>query len=182
MRTPERPAGRAGFTVIEVVVAISITALLLVGARAVFEQLGGHAEAVVRAASAGDRDANGQALVRALLGRAETSPDLERRFDATAEGARFATWCESAGGWLERCTATLGFVTVADTSVLAVRQGDGEPVALRRGFRRGAMIYLRSADEGGQWVRNWSSAVSAPLAVGVVIDGDTIIVRIGERG
>jgi prepilin-type N-terminal cleavage/methylation domain-containing protein len=178
MRSPDR----AGFTLIEVVVAISITALLLVGARAVFEQLGGHAEAVVKAASAGDRDANGQALVRALLGRAETSPDPERRFDGTADGARFATWCDTPGGWLERCTATLGFLTVSDTAVLAVREGDAEPVALRRGFRRGAMLYLRSADEGGEWVRNWSSAVSAPLAIGVVIDGDTTIVRIGERG
>jgi prepilin-type N-terminal cleavage/methylation domain-containing protein len=182
MRIAERAAGRAGFTLIEVVVAISITALLLVGARAVFEQLGDHAEAVVAAASAGDREANGQTLVRALVGRVETSPEPERRFDGTADGARFSTWCDTAGGWLERCTATLGFVTVADTAVLAVRQGDAEPVALRRGFRDGRLVYLRSAAEGGSWVRNWSSAVSAPLAVGVVIDGDTAIVVIGERG
>jgi len=31
-------------------------------------------------------------------------------------------------------------------------------------------------------VREWRSAVTAPLAIGVVIDADTLILRIGERG
>jgi prepilin-type N-terminal cleavage/methylation domain-containing protein len=182
MRIADVHAGRGGFTLMEVVVALAISALLLVGARAVLEQLGGHATAVVRAAADADRDANAEAWIRELLGRAETTPEPERRFDGTADGARFHTWCESGGGWLERCAATVGFIAAGDTAVLAVRMGDADPVPLRRGFRAGRLIYLRDASSGGAWVRNWSSALAAPLAVGVVIDGDTIIVPIGERG
>jgi prepilin-type N-terminal cleavage/methylation domain-containing protein len=182
MRFPDRVSADEGFTLIEVVVALSISALLLVGARAVMEQLGGHAEAVVRAATAADREANGEAYVRALLGRAETSPEPERRFDGTADGARFHTWCDVPGGWLERCPVTLGFIAAGDTAVLAVAAAEGDPVPVRRGFRAGKLIYLRDAADGGEWVRNWSSAVSTPLAVGIVIDADTTIVPIGERG
>jgi prepilin-type N-terminal cleavage/methylation domain-containing protein len=182
MRSGSPAAGRGGFTLIEVVVALSISALLLVGARAVLEQLGGHAEAVVRAASDADRDANGPALARSLLGRAETNPDAGRRFDGTEAGARFSTWCDVPAGWLERCQATLGFIAAGGAPVLAVEAGGGDPEPLRCGFGEGKLIYLRDPANGGAWVRNWSSAVETPAAVGVVIDGDTTIVPIGERG
>jgi prepilin-type N-terminal cleavage/methylation domain-containing protein len=183
MRCRSRPdPGREGFTLIEVVVALSLAALLMLGARALFEQLGAHAEALVAAAADADREANGDVLLRARVGAAETSPQPERRFDGTAEGARFSTWCESPAGWLERCAVTLGFVHADTARVLALSADQGDPVVIRRGFRDGRLIYLRAADEGGAWVRNWSSAVSTPLAVGVVVDGDTAILRVGERG
>ena len=35
---------------------------------------------------------------------------------------------------------------------------------------------------GGQWFRVWGYGTTAPLAVGVITDADTLIVRIGERG
>jgi prepilin-type N-terminal cleavage/methylation domain-containing protein len=184
MRFPDRhpdPA-RGGFTLIEVVVALSLSAMLLLGARALFEQLGGHAEAMVEAAAAADHDANGDAVVRSLVGAAETSPDPARPFDGTADGARFHSWCESPAGWLERCHVTLGFVHAGEAPVLAVATDGGAPIALRRGFREGRLIYLRDAANGGAWTRGWSSTVQPPLAVGVVIDGDTAILRIGERG
>jgi prepilin-type N-terminal cleavage/methylation domain-containing protein len=183
MRSRSPAAGRDGFTLIEVVVALSISALLLVGARAVLEQLGGHAEAVVGAAAAADREANGQALARALLGRAETNPDAGRRFDGTEAGVRFHTSCDVPAGWLERCEATLGFIAAGGGApVLAVEAGGADPQPLRRGFRDGKLIYLGDPANGGAWVRNWASAVETPFAVGVVIDGDTLVVPIGERG
>ena len=174
--------GRGGFTLIEVVVALSLSAMLLLGARALFEQLGGHAEALVEAAAAADGEANGDALVRARVGAAEASPEPARPFDGTADGARFHSLCESPAGWMERCHVTLGFIHAGQAPVLAVATDGGDPVAIRRGFREGRLIYLRDAGGGGAWTRGWSSTVQPPLAVGVVIDGDTSILRIGERG
>ncbi len=183
-RSREHPDLRRdrGFTLIEVVVAISIAALLLLSARALFEQLGTHAEAIVRAAAESDREANAEEMLRTLLGRAETSPQPERRFDGTGSGARFDTWCDGADPWLERCTATIGILRVDSADVLAVSTDGGDPLPLRRGFREGRLIYLRNASLGGDWVRNWSSAVAPPLAVGLVIDSDTTILPIGDRG
>ena len=184
MRFPEMhpDAARSGFTLIEVVVALSLSAMLMLGARELFEQLGSQAEALTKAAAAADHDVNGDALVRALVGAAETSPEPARRFDGTADGARFHSWCESPAGWLERCQVTLGLVHAGDAPVLALTLDGGDPVVLRRGFRGGRLLYLRDPSAGGAWVRGWSSAVEPPLAVGVVIDGDTAILRIGERG
>jgi hypothetical protein len=35
---------------------------------------------------------------------------------------------------------------------------------------------------GGEWQLAWPSRITLPLAIGVLIDGDTIILGIGERG
>ena len=181
MRFPDAHA-TGGFTLIEVVIALTLSAMLLLGGRALFEQLGGYAEAVVGASADADREANADALARTLVGGAETSPEAGLRFEGGAAGARFHTWCQAAAGWVERCPATLGFVHAGDGRVLAVQAAAADPVVLRRGFRDGRLIYLRDAADGGAWVHDWSSAVSTPLAVGVVIDGDTAILRVDERG
>ena len=46
----------------------------------------------------------------------------------------------------------------------------------------GVILYLRDAAEGGAWVTSWGASVTAPQALGIVVDGDTTIVRVGERG
>ncbi len=116
---------------------------------------------------------------RLELGRRDGA-DL--RFEGQPEGARFHSWCEVPDGWLERCEVSLGLIEVEGAPVLALRMGDGDPVALRRGFAAGEILYLRSAGGGGEWVKRWGASITAPIALGVVLDGDTAIVRIGERG
>lgn len=177
MRFPEP---RAGFTLLEVMVAITISAVLLLGARALLEQVGSSAEAIAGSAAAVDREANAERLVRALVGRAE-QPEVGREFVGTPQGARFSTWCDVPAGWLERCAVSLGVLRVGDSNVLALETG-GEVIPVRRGFAEGHILYLRDAGDGGMWLREWSSAASAPLALGVVMDRDTVILRLGERG
>jgi hypothetical protein len=46
----------------------------------------------------------------------------------------------------------------------------------------GELLYLADARDGGQWLRNWSTVLIAPLAIGAVIDADTLVLAIGERG
>ena len=58
----------------------------------------------------------------------------------------------------------------------------GERIVLRRGFSVGTLRYLNTPAGGGQWFRVWGHGITAPLAVGVITDDDTMIVRIGERG
>lgn len=181
-RSPAPPAdARAGFTLMEVVVALALGALLLLGARTMYGELADHTERISAAAADADREANTDAWLRGLLGRVEINPDQERAFAGDAAGARFATWCEVPAGWLERCTASLGLIRVAEVPTLAVSAA-GQVTAVRRGFARGELIYLRDAAGGGQWSHNWTSQLTAPLAVGIVIDADTLLLRIGERG
>ncbi len=182
MRFPEPPAGRGGFTLMEVMVAIAISAVLLLGARVMLEQVGDSAQRIAGSAAEVDREANSERLVRALVARAEQPRPGEREFAGTPRGARFTTWCDVPAGWQERCTVSLGLVRVAGDNVLALEGSGGEIVAVRRGFAQGDFLYLRDAAEGGTWLREWSSSVATPLAVGVALDGDTLILRVGERG
>lgn len=172
----------AGFTLLEVVVALALSGLVLLGARVMLAQVADGAERIAAGAADADRGANAERMLRDLVGRIEVSPDEGRTVAGDARGASFSTWCDVAAGWQERCTATLGLVRAGSSNVLALA-GTGLGVQpVRRGFERGTLLYLTDAGGGGTWVRGWTSAVAAPLAIGVVMDGDTLILRIGERG
>lgn len=182
MRPAEIPAARGGFTLLEVMVAITLSAFLLLGARALVEQMGDSAERIAGSAAGVDQEANSERLLRALTGRAEPPQGPRSEFAGTSRGVRFTSWCDVAAGWMERCTVSVGILQVAGGHVLALDAAEGEPIVVRRGFRDGQLLYLRDAGEGGVWLREWNSQVSTPLAVGVVMDRDTMILRIGERG
>jgi len=184
VRPPRFPAERAGFTLVEVMVALVVMGVVLVGARAMLGQIADDADRITAAASDADREANAEGLLRVILGRLEVSPmpGAEVRFEGEPHGMRFHTWCDVPDGWLERCEASLGFIQVEEESMLALRLSTGELVPLRRGFGAGELTYLRDAADGGTWVQRWGASITAPIAVGVVIDGDTTLVAIGERG
>jgi len=179
-----RAERRAGFTLVEVMVALVVIGVVLVGARTMLGQIADDADRIAAAATEADREANAEGLLRAIADRLEVSPASgeEVRFEGDERGARFRSWCEVPDGWLERCEASLGFIDLQGENVLALRLSTGELVPLRRGFGSGSIAYLRDAGGGGAWVRGWGASITAPLAFGLVIDGDTTIVRIGERG
>ena len=183
-RAGPRAGGARGFTLVEVMVALAVIGVALAGARAMLGQIADDADRIGAAAEQADREANAEALLRAIAGQVEVSaaPGREMRFAGQPQGARFHSWCQVPDGWLERCEASLGFIQVDGERVLAMRLSTGELVPLRRGFVQGELLYLRAAGNGGDWVRAWGESITPPLALGLVVDGDTLILRIGERG
>jgi prepilin-type N-terminal cleavage/methylation domain-containing protein len=185
--TGRRSSDARGFTLFEVIVALTITSLLLLGARAIFEQLADGAEQVVRAAAAGDAQANGDRLLRDLVERIEVEPGDTtgvgaHAFMGEAGGARFWTWCDVPAGWQERCHVTLGLLAERSDTVLVVAIDGGEVLPIRRHLYRGNLAYLLDAGNGGQWSRRWESVITPPLAIGVLSPADTLLLRIGDRG
>lgn len=174
--------GTRGFTLLEVMVALLVGMLVVALVRAFLERVADHADRVAVASAAADRDGNADRLLRGLAGRAEMSADGHAVFEGGPASVRFSTWCDVPAGWLERCRVTLAFVTAAGKPVLALEEGGAAPVVVRRLDEPGHFLYLRDAAGGGRWAGGWTSAVTAPLAIGVVVDGDTTILRIGERG
>jgi prepilin-type N-terminal cleavage/methylation domain-containing protein len=173
-----------GFTLVEVMVAVVVIGVVLIGARALLGQVADGVDRIVAVGGETDREANAGRMLRAVVGRVEVdaSPENRRLFHGQPAGARFHSWCEVAEGWLERCAVSLGFVELDGGRALALRTGAAEPLALRRGFAAGELRYLRDAADGGEWIERWGASISPPLAVGVIVDGDTTILRIGERG
>lgn len=181
-RHPSTRGPRVGFTLVELMVALVISGIALVCISALLTQIADGADRITAAARAADRDANGERLLRTLLHRLEVGTDAGARFEGSEAVARFTTWCDMPAGWLERCRAAIVVDTVKGAPALTVVLSTGEVIAVRAGFEAGALRYIADPSGGGTWFRIWGIGITAPLAIGVILDADTLILRIGERG
>jgi prepilin-type N-terminal cleavage/methylation domain-containing protein len=177
---PEQPRG--GFTLVEIVVALAVAGVVLLGARALLSGLADHAGRISTYSRVNERDANAERLLRSLIGQLEVGTSDAATFGGTEREATFTTWCDVPAGWQERCDVALVIDTLEARNVLLARFTSGRAVVLRDRFQRGSFRYLQDADAGGTWFRVWGTGVTTPLAIGVVLDRDTLILRIGERG
>jgi prepilin-type N-terminal cleavage/methylation domain-containing protein len=175
-------AGRDGFTLVEVLVALVIAGTVVVTVRMMLEQLADDAERLVAHAAINDTEANADRILRELVANLEVGTDDARRFAGEERATRFTSWCDVSRGWQERCTVTLAIDTQGPAPVLVASLSTGELLVVRRDFSTAALRYLGDAARGGTWLRSWGESMTAPLAIGVLIGADTVILRIGERG
>jgi prepilin-type N-terminal cleavage/methylation domain-containing protein len=176
--------GEVGFTLIEVMVALTVGALVLATARAILVALGDGAERMATASLELERKSNSERLMRSLTGRLVVG-DGPDRFEGEPGRARFTSFCEVPEGWLERCTVEYSAESNAGSScvVLSTLVGDErEQLTVLSGPDRAQLIYLSDARNGGTWLIRWGTSITAPLAIGIVSGPDTTVLRIGERG
>lgn len=171
-----------GFTLMEILVALTIGACVIVAAHGILVQLSDAIDTVREQAHGDDDAANGVRELRELGANLEVGPGDSLEFVGFPRRARFASWCEVPSGWLERCVVTLGFIEHNGTTELREEEPLRRSVTLLRGTGSAAFLYLNSAVHGGQWFSRWDVELSAPLALGVVIGQDTTIVPFGTRG
>ena len=177
---------RSAFTLIEVLVALVVSAIVLLGAHQVLSVLTDQSHALARRAAQSDRDANGERVLRDLVGQLELGSPGTVPFSGSQDTVRFSSWCEAPSGWLERCAVTLSFAVDGDHETLRAQLDTRPPFDLVRDLRSGTFRYLESAAAGGQWFQKWGTGVTAPLGIGVVLVRDdvvdTMLLRIGPRG
>lgn len=194
--------GRRGFTLVEVIVAIAIGGLVLVGARSLLEALADEEHHIARETALEAARSNGYRALRSLVGEMEVGTTESGPFSGDPTRTSFTTWCDTAYGWQERCEVTIAFEGEGGAQALVAHLPRRRRLVLARDFSAGELRYLNSASAGGQWFRGWGRGITAPLAIGVLLerpksggessvangDGpidsrvDTLIVRIGERG
>lgn len=173
------------FTLVELLVALVVGGVAILGARSVLGALADHAGRVSDAAADADRVANGERLLRALVGNLEIGTTEDATFSGNEREARFTTWCPTPSGWQERCSVRLVVIppdSAGAASVVAGVLPTGEVLPLLEGTAVQRIRYLRDAANGGTWFHTWGAGITAPLAIGIMTDRDTVIVRIGERG
>ena len=180
-RSRRQIARLRGFTLVEVVVALAISALVILAARMLLENLGSGAERIERATRDADQDANGERLLRALVGQIEVGARRET-FGGDEQSAQFTSWCRSPRGWLERCRITLSIEMADGAPALTTTLPENDRVVLYRARHTLRLRYLVDPSAGGTWFVKWGDGLLVPRAIGVVADSDTLIIRIGERG
>jgi prepilin-type N-terminal cleavage/methylation domain-containing protein len=171
-----------GFTLVEIMVAIAIGGMVMLGARALLEALADEEHRMAGETAVQDARANGERTLRALVGRLEVGTSEGGPFTGVPAATSCTSWCDVPSGWQERCEVAIAFEIEGDAPVLVARLAGGRRLVLERGFHSGTLRYLNSAGAGGQWFQKWGTGITAPLALGVILDSDTLIVRIGERG
>jgi prepilin-type N-terminal cleavage/methylation domain-containing protein len=180
-------ASGAGFTLIEILVALVISAVIVLGARALLESIGDTSARIHRAALSADSLATGDEILRTLVGRIEIGTRAERGFAGDEHSAEFWSWCEVPDGWLEQCQVRLEISTEDSTHDLTIDtqvsgRANAPPVSLRSTGYPLELRYLNSASGGGDWFTAWGRGITAPLAIAIVSPSDTAIIAIGERG
>jgi prepilin-type N-terminal cleavage/methylation domain-containing protein len=170
---------RSGFTLIEVMVALALGALVALLAHRMFS---GVLDASRRATAAQDalaRERNSRRWLMEAFGSLDIGT-ASGGFVGRAHEVDFETWQRTEGGTLGAQRVSL--IQVGDSLVL---RGTTRLVVVDS-VRSVDFDYLLEPGANSVWVREWISPVSAPLGVrlrihlGAVVD--TVLFLIGPRG
>jgi prepilin-type N-terminal cleavage/methylation domain-containing protein len=171
---------RRGFTLVEVMVAMTIAAIVIVAAHQVFTSVADGSKAVAIARESLDRSSNARRWLKAMF------LSLEPPFDGRANRMSCTSWQETPGGWFAPKSLTLAL----EKDRLMAGAAD-QSIELREGATDVAFDYLLEPGADTKWVREWVSPVSAPLAVRLRVAGcgrrdagcvDTLLFLVKERG
>ena len=176
-----RAADRRGFTLLELLVALAIGGVVVAGARGLLEGLAASAGSTAVRARALDARWNAERRAREVAVRMTVRDDSAGAFEGTALDARFETWCDMPEGWQEACTARLAARHTPVGMSVGLSLSTGDSLTLRAGAHDAHLIYLASAALGGAWRDAWAPSLVTPLAIGVVADADTLLLRMGAR-
>jgi hypothetical protein len=162
-------------------IAMTIAGFILVSARMMIDELADSTDWITKRAEGSDYSANAERLLRELVGRTQSATITQHSVAGNAVTARIATACDAPGGWLEDCEVWLTVIKTDSLNALGLIL-PGDTIVFNPGLRTARLLYLVDAELGGTWLPYWNSAITTPAAIGIALDGDTLILRIGERG
>jgi prepilin-type N-terminal cleavage/methylation domain-containing protein len=172
--------GTRGFTLIEIMVALTLGALVVLVAHRIFTGVVDGATRLTAARHALDREANARRFLQEAFGSLDVGSDGAGGFAGRPERVEFTAWQRVAQGWLERRRVSLG----VEGGVLIARSDLS--IALQDSVRGVEFDYLLEPGMNAAWVRAWISPVSAPVAVRVrlarKVAVDTLLFIVGPRG
>ena len=180
----------AGFTLIEVLVALTIGAIVVLFAHELFGAVAERGRALTVARAALDRSANARRWLDATFLSLDVGTEGAGGFDGRPDHAAFTAWQLTPDGWFERRAVSLA----RDDDRLVASVAPGQPIVLMDGVTDFELDYLLEPGAESRWVRAWVSPVSAPLAVRLRIERagcamrdagcvvDTLLFLIKERG
>jgi prepilin-type N-terminal cleavage/methylation domain-containing protein len=175
-----------GFTLVEVMVAVVIAAMLALLAHRLFATALEGADRLHQTRSSQDRAQGARRLLAAMFFSLEVGTREGAGFEGEGDRMRFMTWRATADGWFERETVSLA---LRETRLTAM-YGSGAEVVLADSVTGVQFDYLLQPGVTSRWIRQWISPVSAPIAVrmrlhrrvGVAAATDTTLFLIKARG
>jgi len=162
--------------------AITIAFTVLLMARGMIDQLNAADRRLDLASRAEARARNSTRALERTFDRLEVGTDSTRIFAGGVGRMAFTSWCDTPGGWVERCDMTLTIDTTTAGSQLLLQSSLGDSIVVRRGFLGGSFRYIDDVDNPSAWVWRWGPGNTAPSVIAFLTARDTILYRIGPRG
>jgi len=183
------PRDQRGFTLIEVVIALAVGAMVVLVAHQLFAAIADQGRVLTAARTALDREANARRWLAAAFLSLDVGTEGANGFDGRTDHATFTTWLVTPEGWFERCNVVLGRNAEALVAIVT----PGSTIRLRDSVTDVQLDYLLEPGAESRWVREWVSPVSAPVAVRLRLSRagkgegretatDTLLFLIKERG
>ena len=172
-----------GFTLIEILVALTIGSVVVLVAHQLFAAVAQGGRLLATSRTALDRAANARRWLGAAFLSLDVGTDGANGFEGRADRVTFSTWLVTPDGWCERRTVTLA----AEGTHLQAIVTPSMLIPLRDSVSDVQFDYLLEPGAESRWVREWVSPVSAPVAVRIRIADtervvDTLLMLIKERG
>jgi prepilin-type N-terminal cleavage/methylation domain-containing protein len=178
-----------GFTLIEVMVALTIGAVVVLLAHQLFGAVADRGKTLTVTRAALDRSTNARRWLDAAFLSLDVGTEGAGGFEGRPDHAAFTTWLLMPDGWFERRQVTLD----AEQGRLRAMVSPGTPIALMDSVTDVQFDYLLEPGAESRWVREWVSPVSAPVAIRMRVErpgkgeggrvvADTLLFLIKERG
>jgi prepilin-type N-terminal cleavage/methylation domain-containing protein len=172
---------RAGFTLIEVLIAVVLAAICASIAAAVFLGSTDILDRLTRAAAVQEERALARAWLDEALNASIVAADSSSGFRGGARDMTFRTALWVPQGWVE----PTGFHASIRDGELRLQTDDG-PVARMRSVAAGSFSYLGDLGAASPWLARWDSFVAPPVAVRTIFltsggTADTLLFYLGRR-
>jgi prepilin-type N-terminal cleavage/methylation domain-containing protein len=163
------PRNKPGFTLLELIAALSLMGFAMIGGIMLIDQLGDAGSRIVAEGKRGARLGNGARLFGRELLDATTTTDSAQRFRGDERSLEVWTSCETPGGWLAPCHAVFAIDQHADSSIVLAQLSTGESFAVRRQIGALEFRYFDpTATRDTIWFRVWSSNINLPAGVALI--------------
>jgi prepilin-type N-terminal cleavage/methylation domain-containing protein len=171
-----------GFTLVEVLVALTLGAMLVLAAHATFGGATDAAASLARAQAEHEVEMTGRLALTRLIANLDAAGPGSVGFSGGPETMRFSTRLRDDDGDV---SVHVVQIRVAE-GVLTASRTSG-PIATLPSVAAVAFDYLLESGADARWVVGWHSPVSAPLAVRMRLQRttgamDTLLLTIGVRG
>jgi len=175
-----RISNRSGVTLIELIVALAITGMAILGCIMLLDQLNDSHERIRRQRTADASAGNGDRLLRRFLADARTTTDTAERFRGDEHNASYLTLCDTPSGWPESCRVSLTIDSLPDSTAVMAETNRDERFEVRRIAGAATFRYLDLSTRDSSWVRQWATSIALPGAIAVVVGIDTTVLPLGS--
>ena len=172
---------RRGETLIELLVALAIAGLALLGGAMLLDQVSDSQRRMDVDSRRDALEGNGDRLLRRLLADARQTRDTADRFRGDERNASYLAACDTPSGWSEPCRVLLSITTSGDSSAVVAQAPAGPRFEVRRVRGEAVFRYLDPTPAlDSAWLRQWMSSIALPAALALITSRDTTVFPLGS--